>query len=576
MAVSPFDRKVLDILRTNQIIDEENSKEVISLLEREDELTVDEALIDNEYVDEETYIGLIANSVNMSPINLRKVKASPELKDEIPEDILNYHKLFPISRLGNILTVAVGNPFDIINHDDFKIVVGYELQKVISTVPAIKKAIYDTYHKEDIELQSFMEGVEDANIELKKKDNHEVLDLAEMAEKSGENEVVDLVNKIILSAVRKGASDIHFEPFEKVVRVRIRIDGSLEETTTPPKRFERYIASRLKIMTDEMDISERRRPQDGRFQLKIDNRLVDFRVSALPTVHGEKLVLRILDRANLKTGLAELGFEKEIMDGVDWAIHQPHGMILVTGPTGSGKSTTLYSCIQEVMDVTENITTVEEPVEYELDGINQVDVKPKQGLTFSGALRSILRQDPDTILLGEIRDAETIEIAIKAALTGHRVFSTLHTNDAPSTITRIIDMGIEPFLVSSTVLCILAQRLGKRLCDACKEPVSKRDIKKMIKFGFTEEQANDKSYELFKSVGCDKCGGKGFKGRFALTELLKLDEEIREMIVKGDSTIAITKVAIEKDMLTLRKCGIRSIIKGLTSMEEVKKITRDD
>ena len=576
MAVSQFDKKVINILSRHEIIAESQQEEIFEILDKSD-LTVDEVLIDNEYIDEESYIGCIAGSVNLPPVNLKKVKPDTSLKEEIPEDIVHYHNVFPISRVGNILTVAVGNPFDIINLDDFKIVVGYEIQKVISTVPAIKKAIYDYYHSEEIELQEFMEGVDDegGGVELKKNEE-EHLDLSEIAEKSGENEVVDLVNKIILTAVRRGASDIHFEPFETIVRVRIRVDGSLEETTTPPKRFERYIASRLKIMTDEMDISERRKPQDGRFQLQIDNRLVDFRVSSLPTVHGEKVVLRILDRANLKTGLAELGFEPEILDGVSWAISQPHGMILVTGPTGSGKSTTLYSCIQEVQDVTENITTVEEPVEYEIDGINQVDVKPKQGLTFPAALRSILRQDPDTILLGEIRDQETIEIAIKAALTGHRVFSTLHTNDAPSTITRIIDMGIEPFLVSSTVLIILAQRLGKRLCDACKQPVRERDVEKLIKFGFTEAQANDSSFEIFERVGCDKCGGKGLKGRFGLTELLKLDDELKEMIVKGESTIEIKRRAVDKGMLTLRNCGIRAIIQGRTTLEEVRKVTRDN
>lgn len=575
MSISQFDRKVLNILTRHEILGESQKEEIIEIAGKSDQ-TVDQVLIDNEYIDEESYIGCIASSVNLPPVNLKKVKPDITFKDEIPEDIVQYHNVFPISRVGNILTIAVGNPFDIINLDDFKIVVGYEIQKVISTVPAIKKAIYDYYHSEEIELQEFMDGVGDeVGVELKKNEE-ENLDLSEIAEKSGENEVVDLVNKIILTAVRRGASDIHFEPFENVVRVRIRIDGSLEETTTPPKRFERYIASRLKIMTDEMDISERRRPQDGRFQLKIDKRLVDFRVSSLPTVHGEKVVLRILDRANLKTGLSELGFEPEILEGVAWAISQPHGMILVTGPTGSGKSTTLYSCIQEVQDVTENITTVEEPVEYEIDGINQVDVKPKQGLTFPAALRSILRQDPDTILLGEIRDQETIEIAIKAALTGHRVFSTLHTNDAPSTITRIIDMGIEPFLVSSTVLIILAQRLGKRLCDACKKPVKERNIEKLIEFGFTEAEANDNSYQIFESGGCDKCGGKGLKGRFGLTELLKLDDELKEMIVKGESTIEIRRRAVDKGMLTLRKCGIRAIIQGRTTIEEVKKVTRDN
>jgi len=575
MAVSQFDKKILDILTKNEILSPERKEEVLELLKKSNQ-TVDEILIDNEYVDEESYIGCIASAVNLPPINLKKVFPDKNFREEIPEEILQYHNVFPISRVGNILTVAVGNPFDIINLDDFKIVVGCEIQKVISTVPAIKKAIYDYYHSEEIELQKFMEGVGDEEaIEVKKQED-ETIDLSELTEKSGENEIVDLVNKIILNAVRRGASDIHFEPFENIIRVRIRIDGSLEETTTPPKRYERYIASRLKIMTDEMDISERRKPQDGRFQLLIDKRLVDFRVSSLPTVHGEKVVLRILDRANLKTGLAELGFEKEIMDGVAWAISQPHGMILVTGPTGSGKSTTLYSCIQEVKDVTENITTVEEPVEYEIDGINQVDVKPKQGLTFPAALRSILRQDPDTILLGEIRDQETIEIAIKAALTGHRVFSTLHTNDAPSTITRIIDMGIEPFLVSSTVLIILAQRLGKRLCEACKRPVKERDVKKLIEFGFTEAEATDTSYEIFEAVGCEKCHGKGFKGRFAITELLKLDDEIREMIVKGRSTIEIKNRAIEKGMLTLRRCGIRAIMQGKTTLEEVKKVTRDN
>ncbi len=575
MPISKFDQKILDILTQNEMLMDDYKGEIIQKLETEDR-SIDEVLIEGEYIDEESYIGCMANASNLPPINLKKVTPDPELREEIPEDVVEYNNVFPVARIGNTLTVAVGNPFDIIKHDDFKIIVGYDLQKVVSSVKTIKEVAYAYYHQQEIELNNFMDGVEgDEGVEEVKKDGENV-DLADLTSGSGENEVVDLVNKIILDSVRRGASDIHFEPFEKYVRVRVRIDGDLEEVTRPPKRFERYIASRLKIMTDEMDIAERRIPQDGKFQLIIDRGRVDFRVSSLPTVHGEKVVLRILDKSNLSTGLDELNFEPEIREGIDWTIHQPNGMFLVTGPTGSGKSTTLYSCIQEVVDIRENISTVEEPVEYEVEGINQVNVRPKQGMSFPAALRSLLRQDPDTILVGEIRDLETITIAIQAALTGHRVFSTLHTNSAPETISRVLDMGVEPFLVSSAMLAVLAQKLGRRLCENCKQEDFEHTPEKLKAFGFSDAELNDTSYTIFRANGCDKCNGKGYKGRYALTEFLKIDDETKRMIVQGKSIDDIKGYALTQGMLTLRKCGIRAIMKGFGTLEDIKSCTRED
>jgi type IV pilus assembly protein PilB len=412
---------------------------------------------------------------------------------------------------------------------------------------------------------------DDLTVKEAKRDEDEKDDIQE----GGDDEApaVKLVRTVIANAIQKGASDIHIEPFEKRVRVRYRMDGVLHEVMNAPKRLQNAMVSRIKIMTDTMNIAEHGKPQDGRIQVKMGSNAIDIRVSSLPTVHGEKMCMRILNKSNLAGSLETLNFEPTVLEIVKRAIGAPYGMMLVTGPTGSGKSTTLYSALRAVMTIEDNVNTVEDPVEYEIEGLNQCHVNPKRGLTFALALRALLRQDPDTIMIGEIRDQETIEIAVKAALTGHLVLSTLHTNDAPSTITRIIDMGIEPFLAASTVLAVLAQRLGRRLCKNCKVPMPKEEMPtrdELLFVGYTPEEIEN--LQLMKPVGCSLCAN-GYKGRFALVECFEMNDTLRKIIIAGGSAIKIREVAIQTGMITLRRAGLLNAMRGITSLEEVLRHT---
>jgi type IV pilus assembly protein PilB len=413
----------------------------------------------------------------------------------------------------------------------------------------------------------------DHGIELKKEDaSVEELDLEAIAAGHDESPVVKFVNLVIYQAIKDRVSDIHIEPFEKFVRVRYRADGVCYETYRPPKALHNSIVSRIKIMC-AMDIAERRRPQDGKFQIRVEGRQIDFRVSVLPTVHGEKVVLRVLDGGNLALALETLGFEPKALEDFKAAIASDYGMILVTGPTGSGKSTTLYSAVKEILTDEMNFVTVEDPVEYQVLGVNQVQVSEKRGLTFAAALRSILRQDPDVIMIGEIRDTETIEIAIKAALTGHLVLSTLHTNDAASTISRMVDMGVDPFMVASSTLLVSAQRLARRLCKYCKGPLE-APKERLLAVGFLESEVE--TAQLFRPVGCGRCK-QGYAGRFALLETMPLNEDLKRMIVEGRSAMDIKNRAVtEHGMITLRRCGVLNVIRGNTSIEEVLRTTMPD
>jgi type IV pilus assembly protein PilB len=404
---------------------------------------------------------------------------------------------------------------------------------------------------------------------LSEKDTEEQVDLRELKEAVEEAPVVKLVNLILTDAIKKGSSDIHIEAYEKKFRVRYRVDGILYEVMNPPLKLRAALTSRLKIMA-ELDIAERRMPQDGRIKLKIKNREIDLRVSTLPCLFGEKVVLRILDKGSLSFDLTKLGFEQKSLEDLTKAIHSPYGMVLVTGPTGSGKSTTLYSALQQINEIGINIMTAEDPVEYNLVGVNQVQMKDEIGLNFAVALRSFLRQDPDVVLVGEIRDYETAEIAVKAALTGHLVLSTLHTNDAPSTITRLLNMGIEPFLVASSVILIIAQRLVRRICKECKEE-EKVHPSVLIDLGFTEQEVN--SVVCYKGKGCPNCNDTGYRGRIALYEVMSIGEEIRELILEGASALEIKKKAVANGMKNLRMAGLTKLKDGMTSVEEILRST---
>jgi type IV pilus assembly protein PilB len=524
-------------------------------------------------VEENELLGILAERLRVTPVTLQDCVLDPEVVKVIPQETATAHLMVPISRIEDVLTVAVGNPFDVVTLDQLRNTTGCEIRLVLSLPEAIDKALNRVYNPGAAELEAVMGEMGDADIEVKKEDEVEELDIEKLAKDDGESPVVRFVNLVIYQAIKERVSDIHIEPFEKVVRVRFRSDGLCHEAFKPPKALHNSIVSRVKIMCS-LDIAERRKPQDGKFQIRADGRSIDFRVSVLPTVHGEKVVMRILDGGNLALSLETLGFEEKTLGDIRKAIDASHGMILVTGPTGSGKSTTLYSAVKELLNDEFNFVTVEDPVEYQLYGVNQVQVSEKRGLTFAGALRSILRQDPDIIMIGEIRDTETIGIAIKAALTGHLVLSTLHTNDAASSITRMIDMGVDPFMVSSATLLVSAQRLARRLCKYCKAPLDKVPAERLISVGFLPGEAE--KAELFKPVGCPRCKN-GFAGRFALLETMPVNEDIQRLIVQGKSALDIKNAAIrDHGMISLRRAGILNAMRGVTAMEEVLRVTMAD
>lgn len=530
-----------------------------------------EVLVKKGVASEAELVALIAKAANIPPIDLTKVNVNKEVLESVPEDVAREYCIFPVDRIGQIITVAVANPFDVLKLDDIRIITGCQLRLVVSTAEEIEKIRGKGYQKETESVDGILGSFDDGDVELKETDlEEEGTDLSAISDE--DSPIVKLVNKIILDGCNTGASDIHIEPFEKKVIIRFRKDGAMAEAMTLPKRMQNNITSRIKIMS-KLDIAEKRKPQDGKFQMKIGSKAIDFRVSILPVVWGEKTVFRILDSSNLALDIKSLGFEPKCMEDYLWACAQPYGMILVTGPTGSGKSTTLYSAVKHIAAPDINLVTVEDPVEYQLEGINQVPVNVKAGLTFGAALRSILRQDPDVVLLGEIRDHETLEIAVKAALTGHQVLSTLHTNDAPSTITRMVDMGMDPFMVASSTLLICAQRLGRKLCANCKRRVElPKDT--LLRLGFLESDF-EQPMELYEPVGCPRCNG-GYKGRFALLETMRMSEPIKRMVVEKAHVADIKAQALREGMMTLRRCGLMNALRGKTSLQEVEASTMAD
>ena len=565
-----FDRRLAGIVAKRGLVDHDRVDAVLQQVEVEDKSLM-QLLLERGMVEERGLVAAIAAEMNIPPMDLEKVRPTEEALESLPQESARYYGVLPISRVGNVLTLALSNPFDVLKLDDVELVTKCDIRPVVSTEVSIMRAI-DRYYNPNEEAMSELFGdLDEPEMELTREVDEDA-DLSELTQSAGQAPVVRLVNLIIYQAIRDGASDIHVEPFEKYLRVRYRIDGLLQETTSPPKRLQNALVSRIKIMS-ELDIAEKRKPQDGKFQLKVAGRPIDFRVSTLPTLHGEKVVMRILDSSKLALSLDNLGFEQKALDDFRKAVHEPYGMILVTGPTGSGKSTTLYSAIKEIMRPEDNIVTIEDPVEYQLEGINQVQVNPARGVTFASALRSILRQDPDTILVGEIRDTETVDIAIKAALTGHLVLSTLHTNDAPSTITRIVDMGVDSFLVASSVNVVSAQRLCRSLCDECKEP-AQVPPEKLVEMGFSQSEISQAT--IHRPVGCPRCNQIGYRGRFALLETVPVTSEIKQAIIQGKSSVEVKEIALAQGMISLRRCGILNAMRGKTSLEEVHNVTMAD
>src|SRR5436309_2844742 len=521
-------------------------------------------------VKEEDITRVLSQQYRVPAINLTKVEVDDTVVKLIPSEVAQKYLVIPVNRTGATLTIAMVDPTNVFAMDDIKFMTGYNVEPVVASEIAIKEAIDQYYGSSHaIELKKVMDEMAETEAEnLEVLEEQEDVDIQRLEAASEDAPVVKLVNIIMTDSIKKSASDIHLEPYEKDFRVRFRIDGVLYEIMHPPMKLKDAITSRIKIMA-KLDISEKRLPQDGRIKVKMKlagkNREMDYRVSVLPTLFGEKIVLRLLDKENLMLDMTRLGFEQESLTKFEKAIFKPYGMVLVTGPTGSGKTNTLYSSISRVNTPETNIMTAEDPVEFNLHGINQVQMKEQIGLNFAAALRSFLRQDPNIILVGEIRDFETAEIAVKAALTGHLVLSTLHTNDAPSTINRLMNMGIEPYLVATSVHMICAQRLVRRLCKDCKEEVS-MPTQALMQAGFASEEA--KTTKIYKGKGCPTCNNTGYKGRVGLYEVMEITDAMREMILTGASSIELKNKAIEEGMITLRGSGLRKIKAGQTTVEE--------
>jgi type IV pilus assembly protein PilB len=524
------------------------------------------------FVRDQELTQFVARQYSLPAINLGDIDIEPAVLGLVKRDVCEKHQVIPIRRHGSTLVVAMADPSNIYAIDELKFVTQYNVEPVVASETAIEQAL-SRYYDKGPDLDSMIGEFDVDNVDYASTadENVNVVDLENQA---GEAPVVRLCNGILISAIQKKASDIHVEPYEKSFRVRFRIDGILQEETRPPLKLRNAITSRLKIMAS-LDIAERRLPQDGRIKLKLGaNKEMDFRVSVLPTLFGEKIVMRLLDKSNLQLDMTKLGFDPKPLLDFKLAIKKPYGMVLVTGPTGSGKTTTLYSALSELNTIDRNISTAEDPVEFNLPGINQVQMHEDIGLNFASALRAFLRQDPNIIMVGEIRDFETAEIGVKAALTGHLVLSTLHTNDAPSTVSRLLNMGIEPFLVTASVNLVVAQRLSRRICADCRQPATEKHPEALAKLGMTEEQI--RTATIMQGRGCNTCHNTGYKGRVALYEVMPFTDPLKELVLQGASAAEIKTEMIRGGVQSLRMAGIAKILEGVTTPEEVLRSTVED
>jgi type IV pilus assembly protein PilB len=530
------------------------------------------------YITDDDITGVLSRQYGVPSINLRFYEIDPIIIKLIPQDTAQRYQVIPLSRVGSVLTIAMTDPTNVFAMDDIKFMTGFNVEPVVASESAIGDAISRFYGAgsggtNQEEISNLMKDLVEDDQELELAAEEAELDAASLEKAAEEAPIIKLVNLILTDSVKRGASDIHIEPYEMEMRVRFRIDGQLQKVMSPPMRLKDAITSRLKIMA-KLDIAEKRLPQDGRIMIKYKadgkKKELDFRVSTVPTLYGEKIVMRLLDKENLRLDMTKLGFEQESLTKFERNILKPYGMVLVTGPTGSGKTNTLYSSVSTLNKVDTNIMTAEDPVEFQLAGVNQVQMKEQIGLNFAAALRAFLRQDPNIILVGEIRDFETAEIGVKAALTGHLVLSTLHTNDAPSTVSRLMNMGIEPFLVATSVNLICAQRLVRRICSNCKEQLEVPE-QALIDAGYTPEEV--KTVKIYHGKGCTTCNKGGYKGRTGLYEVMEVTDELRELILVGASALELKKKAVELGMITLRRSGLTKIAAGLTTMEEVLRET---
>ena len=563
-----FGERIADLLIADGLLTQTQLGEVVDSQKKQGGRLL-KLLLDRQFVSDLDMTVAMARCLNTPPVTLAKMHVAPEIADLIPKEMAMTFKLLPVARLGKKLYVAMADPLNVLALDDLR-----RLQPTLEIIPLIstEKAITDFLNNAQAQAGGGMDEIlKDVNVDDVEiaKEKSEEINLDKLVESSEEGPVIKLVNLMLMQAIKDRVSDIHIEPFEKLLRLRYRIDGVLYDSVSPPKSLQAAITSRIKIMSN-LDIAERRLPQDGRFRIKLAGREVDLRVSILPTIHGEKIVMRVLDKGNLCASLDNLGLEADDLMKFKRAIDAPHGMILMTGPTGSGKTSTLYAVMTQLNTPDLNIVTVEDPVEYQMVGVNQVQVKPDIGLTFADGLRSILRQDPDVVMVGEIRDSETADIAVKAASTGHLVLSTLHTNDAPGAIARMVDMGIEPFLVSSSVLLICAQRLIRKICPHCKETIQvPADV--VHRLGMKPEEVTGQ--EFYRGRGCSRCKETGFLGRLAILEILPISDAIREQILVDSSARVLRELAMREGMKTLQRAGMIKAKTGLTSLDEVLRVS---
>jgi type IV pilus assembly protein PilB len=573
--VKSFGERIADALVEDGLLSAGQIGELLEQQKKEGARLI-KLIVDKSYVSEQDLAVSMGRVLNVPPINLARLSIPPEVVELLPRDTAHNYKVVPVSRLENRLFLAMADPLNVLAIDDVKRITKLEISPLIAS----EKAIIDKLNAFDAAKSSSMEDIiqdaqkqneadADADSIEAVKEGMEEVNLDQLAASSGEAPVIKLANLIIVQAIKDRASDIHLEPFEKNMRLRYRVDGVLMDATPPPKQMQLALASRFKIMSS-LDIAERRLPQDGRMRVRVSGKDFDLRVSVMPTVHGEKVVLRVLDKTNLSASIDKLGLDPDTFKQFKGAIDAPHGLILVTGPTGSGKTTTLYSALNELNNPIYNIITVEDPVEFQIPGINQVPTKKEIGLTFANALRSILRQDPDIIMIGEIRDTETAEIAIEAALTGHQVLSTMHCNDAPGAIARLDDMGIAPFLISSSVILSCAQRLMRRICSHCREPVT-YPPKMFEDLGI--DPATFSGVQLYRGRGCERCKNSGYAGRMAIIEAMTITDQIRKLVIARANTRELGKVAISQGMRTLRMVGLDRAREGVSTLEQVLLIT---
>jgi type IV pilus assembly protein PilB len=567
----PVNRRLGDLLVADGLLTAEQLKKALAEQKGSPE-KIGSVLVRLNFVNEDQLIGFLSRQYGVPSITLAQLDIESDVLKLVPAPIARKYEVIPVRKMGNSLALAMADPTNVFALDDISFMTNLQVLPLVASQTAIKKAIDRNYESKTEAISNVLSDMQTdlGNVEVVEEGEEGAkVDVFELKESADEAPVVKLVNMVLVDAIQKGASDIHFESYEKIFRIRFRMDGVLHEMLAPPKRLESAILSRLKIMSN-LDIAERRLPQDGRIKLRYNSREIDFRVSTLPTIFGEKAVLRILDKEALKLDMTQLGFDEWSLEKFSAVIHQPYGMVLITGPTGSGKTTTLYSAIHTINSPDVNIMTAEDPVEYNLKGVNQVQINESIGRTFAAALRSFLRQDPDVILVGETRDLETAQISIRAALTGHLVFSTLHTNDCPSTIARLLDMGIPPFLVASSLLLLLAQRLGRKVCRACREPYD-ADEESLVPYGHVPSGKG--KVQFYKGKGCATCNFTGMKGRVAIYEVMPISEELRDAILKNAPTAELRSIAQSQGMRSLRQAGLMKVLEGTTTVEEVLRVT---